>query len=64
MKTHLKLQPDVLFHRIPTSRLNQQNEESTPSLDNDQNSNVKLKIDGQQYILDKNDTDRTCSVSM
>ena len=26
-------------------------------LDNDQNSNDKFKVDGQQYILDKNDTD-------
>ena len=30
------------------------------SLDNDQNSNDKFEIDGQQYILDKNDTDNTC----
>ena len=29
------------------------------SLDNDQNSNDKFIIDGQQYILDKNDTDNT-----
>ena len=29
------------------------------SLDSDQNSNNKFKIDGRQYILDKNDLDNT-----